>query len=103
MLEEDLWAQSVRWLEGELPDRDVNTWLRPLQAVLEDGRLLLLAPNRLVLQRVRDQFLAHIERAVQVVGGESVTVQGPVEDVDVALAVAEDQRVAGLFLSDQLS
>lgn len=69
MLEEDLWAQSVRWLEGELPDRDVNTWLRPLQAVLEDGRLLLLAPNRLVLQRVRDQFLAHIERAVQVVGG----------------------------------
>ncbi|MGB0219871.1 MAG: chromosomal replication initiator protein DnaA [Sinimarinibacterium flocculans] len=69
MLEEDLWAQSVRWLEGELPDRDVNTWLRPLQAVIEDGRLLLLAPNRLVLQRVRDQFLAHIERAVQVVGG----------------------------------
>jgi chromosomal replication initiator protein len=71
MYQEDLWAQSVRWLEGELPDRDVNTWLRPLHAVPGDGRLLLLAPNRLVLERVREQFLEQIERAVKVVGGAS--------------------------------
>jgi hypothetical protein len=51
MYQEDLWAQSVRWLEGELPDKDINTWLRPLHAVPGEGRLLLLAPNRLVLER----------------------------------------------------
>lgn len=69
MYQEDLWAQSVRWLEGELPDRDVNTWLRPLHPVLSDGRLRLLAPNRLVLERVREQFLGQIEHAIRVVGG----------------------------------
>lgn len=90
MLEEDLWAQSVRWLEGELPDRDVNTWLRPLQAVIEDGRLLLLAPNRLVLQRVRDQFLAHIERAVQVVGGAAA----PLVELRVGAAEARNGTIA---------
>ena len=38
MFQEDLWAQSVRWLEGELSDKDVNTWLRPLHPV---GYLIL--------------------------------------------------------------
>ncbi|MFA5938455.1 MAG: chromosomal replication initiator protein DnaA [Sinimarinibacterium sp.] len=74
MYQEDLWAQSVRWLEGELSDKDVNTWLRPLHPVGSDGRLLLLAPNRLVLERVRDKFLGQIERAVRVVGGETAPV-----------------------------
>lgn len=71
MYQEDLWAQSVRWLEGELPDRDINTWVRPLHPVVTEGRLLLLAPNRLVLERVRESFLGQIERAIRAVGGGS--------------------------------
>ncbi|SFF25219.1 chromosomal replication initiator protein DnaA [Fontimonas thermophila] len=74
MYQEDLWAQSVRWLEGELPDKDINTWVRPLHPVVSQGRLLLLAPNRLVLERVRETYLAQIERAVRVVGGSDAPV-----------------------------
>jgi chromosomal replication initiator protein len=70
MVQEEIWAQSVRWLEGELPEREINTWLRPLHPVVADGRLLLLAPNRLVVERVREHFLAHIQRAVGVIGGD---------------------------------
>ncbi len=70
MVQEEIWAQSVRWLEGELPEREINTWLRPLHPVITDGRLLLLAPNRLVVERVREQFLGHIQRAVGVIGGD---------------------------------
>ena len=94
MYQEDLWAQSVRWLEGELPDKDVNTWLRPLHAVPGDGRLLLLAPNRLVLERVREQFLAQIERAVQVVGGA----QAPL--VELSVGAAEMRATLALPGSD---
>ncbi|MDP9139730.1 MAG: chromosomal replication initiator protein DnaA [Pseudomonadota bacterium] len=70
MVQEEIWAQSVRWLEGELPEREINTWLRPLHPVIADGRLLLLAPNRLVVERVREHFLGHIQRAVGVIGGD---------------------------------
>ena len=90
MYQEDLWAQSVRWLEGELPDKDINTWLRPLHAVPGEGRLLLLAPNRLVLERVREQFLAQIERAVRVVGGAAAPV------VELGVGAAAEPRINGL-------
>jgi chromosomal replication initiator protein len=43
-----------------LADKDLNTWIRPLQAVEDDGRIELLAPNSMVLDRVRDNYLALI-------------------------------------------
>jgi chromosomal replication initiator protein len=51
-------------LEGELPAQQFNTWIRPLQAVENDGELKLLAPNRFVLDWVRQHFFAKIEAAV---------------------------------------
>ncbi|QHS10710.1 chromosomal replication initiator protein DnaA [Sinimarinibacterium sp. NLF-5-8] len=69
--EEDLWSQSVRWLESEVAERDVNTWLRPLQPVLQDDCLRLLAPNRLVLDRVRELFLDQVQVAVRTVSGRA--------------------------------
>jgi chromosomal replication initiator protein len=65
MHEQELWNQCLRWLEAELSDRDLNTWLRPLQPVLSAERLLLFAPNRIVLDRVRGEFLPRIESAVK--------------------------------------
>jgi chromosomal replication initiator protein len=64
----DLWARCVRWLETELPDKEVSTWIRPLHPMLNGDRLLLLAPNRIVLERVRSHYLPHIKRAVEANG-----------------------------------
>ncbi|WP_028081143.1 chromosomal replication initiator protein DnaA [Solimonas soli] len=83
MQEEDLWAQCVRWLEGELPDRDIHTWIRPLQPVFVRDRLTLLAPNRLVVERVRQDFLELIRRGVRVNGGRNIT------EVELAVGAAE--------------
>lgn len=92
MLQEELWARSVRWLEGELPERDINTWLRPLHPVVADGRLLLLAPNRLVVERVREQFLEHIRRAIAVIGGEAAPV------VELGVGTAETRAPAAAVM-----
>jgi chromosomal replication initiator protein len=47
-------------LEHELSEQELNTWIRPLHA-LEDGETLrLLAPNRFVMDWVRDRFLPRI-------------------------------------------
>jgi chromosomal replication initiator protein len=60
-----LWQTCVARLQGELSEQQINTWIRPLQAV-EDGRgLKLLAPNRFVLDWVREHFMAHITSLVE--------------------------------------
>ncbi|MFM8330656.1 MAG: chromosomal replication initiator protein DnaA [Candidatus Methylumidiphilus sp.] len=59
-----LWNQCVSQLEGELPPQQFNTWIRPLQAVEEGGQLKLLAPNRFVLEWVKQHFIDKIEEAV---------------------------------------
>ncbi len=64
MHSDNLWDRCLRRLEGELSDRDVNTWIRPLRPVLSAEQLLLYAPNRLVMERVRTDFISQIERAV---------------------------------------
>ncbi|MGH8443977.1 MAG: DnaA ATPase domain-containing protein, partial [Solimonas sp.] len=95
MQEEDLWAQCVRWLEGELPDRDVHTWIRPLQPVFVRDRLTLLAPNRMVVDRVRQDFLELIRRGVRVSGGRNIT------EVELAVGAADTrQPLNGSGLSD---
>ena len=68
---EDIWAQCVRWLESELADKDISAWIRPLHPVVSRERLLLLAPNRIVLERVRQEFLSAIKRAVKANGGKT--------------------------------
>lgn len=59
-MEATLWQRCLERLEGELPPQQFNTWLRPLQAQEEPGGLCLLAPNRFVLDWIRDKYLGRI-------------------------------------------
>src|SRR5215471_20721382 len=47
-------------LEGELPEQQFNTWVRPLQALEGDGALKLLAPNRFAVDWVNQNLLPRI-------------------------------------------
>jgi chromosomal replication initiator protein len=66
----ELWHQCLRRLEGEIPSKDLSTYLRPLQPHLQDKHLLLLAPNKLVLNRVRQDFLPAIKKGLSALAGE---------------------------------
>jgi len=60
-----LWDTCLRRLEQELPAQQFNTWIRPLSPQGEDSpekTLVLSAPNRFVLELVRDRFASRIER-----------------------------------------
>jgi chromosomal replication initiator protein len=52
-LEASLWQRCMSALETELPEQQLNTWVRPLQATEGDGGLRLFAPNRFVVDWVR--------------------------------------------------
>jgi chromosomal replication initiator protein len=56
----ELWPLVLAHLANELPEQQVNTWLRPLQAVQEDGVLRLLAPNRFAVDWVQNHAAARI-------------------------------------------
>ena len=59
-IEATLWNRCLRQLEAEVPEQLFNVWVRPLQAVEEGGRLRLLAPNRFVVDWVRQNLLERI-------------------------------------------
>ena len=60
-----LWHQCLRRLEAELPEQAFNTWIRPLQAVEDAGRLRLLAPNRYVVDWVNQNAAGRIGELIE--------------------------------------
>src|SRR5256885_13556408 len=61
---QNLWDACLRRLEQELPAQQFNTWIRPLapESGAAGDTLILAAPNRFVLELVRERFAARIER-----------------------------------------
>ncbi len=62
-----LWQQCLKHLEQELPDQEINTWLRTLHGTHQNDELCLLAPNEFVLQYVRDHHLPRISECVRTI------------------------------------
>jgi chromosomal replication initiator protein len=56
-----IWKQCLAELERELSEQQLNTWIRPLQAHFAGEVLRLYAPNRFVLDWVREHFLERID------------------------------------------
>lgn len=66
------WQKCVYCLKNELPTQQFNTWIRPLKIIVEKAEegpegtgtereaLYLLAPNKFVLEWIRDNFLDRI-------------------------------------------
>ncbi len=55
-----IWESCLERLEGELSTQQFNTWIRPLQAIEDDGGIRLLAPNRFVLDWINEKYLDRI-------------------------------------------
>ena len=84
-----LWDQCLRKLELDFNDREVNTWLRPLEPRLLDNRLMLAAPNAVVLKRVRDNYMQAIHRTMQQLHGD----QAPLVEIELRSSQADQPFV----------
>ena len=56
------WRSCLSHFEQQLPPQQFKTWIKPLKFRAVDKAVTLTAPNRFVLQWIRDRFLAEIER-----------------------------------------
>jgi chromosomal replication initiator protein len=73
---QNLWDACLRRLEQELPAQQFNTWIRPLSPETgADDMLVLSAPNRFVLELVRERFAARIERLAAEASGKECGVK----------------------------
>ena len=81
---EDLWNRCLNRLEDELPAQQFSMWIRPLQVVASaDGAgLVLFAPNRFIVDWVRDKYL---DRIGEVLGELE---EGPVPLLDVKVGAS---------------
>ena len=86
---QNLWHACLRRLEQELPAQQFSTWIRPLQAesaAPDSCVLVLTAPNRFVLELVRERFVSLIAR----LAGEAAA-----REIDVKLILARSTEVSG--------
>lgn len=74
-----LWSRCLRTLEGELPEQQFNTWVRPLQAIESGGALKLLAPNRFVVDWVNTNLLSRLSELLR----ETAKGSAPIVTVEV--------------------
>jgi chromosomal replication initiator protein len=74
---QNLWDACLRRLEQELPAQQFNTWIRPLSpdAGGNSDTLVLTAPNRFVLELVRERFASRIERLAAEASGRDCGVR----------------------------
>ncbi len=64
MVAKSLWKRCVERLEDEFPEQQLNTWIRPLHAVESEQTLRLLAPNRFVLDWVKENYFHKIDEII---------------------------------------
>lgn len=58
---ENFWPTCLSRFEKELSAQQFNTWIKPLHTEIDGNAIRLLAPNRFVMQWVKERFLKKIE------------------------------------------
>ena len=97
------WKYCLERLEGELTPQQFNTWIRPLQLVEENSSIILLAPNRFVMDWVNDQYLSLIKDllgnhrdfnhfTVSIEVGSQAVVSSPVKKINSSIHHTPEQK-----------
>lgn len=61
---DELWQQCLKTLEPIITEETVNNWVLPLQPILKQDKLRLLAPNRYVYNYVNRNLATEIRKAI---------------------------------------
>jgi chromosomal replication initiator protein len=76
---ENFWPSCLERLELALSAQQFNTWIKPLQVEIDGNIVRLIAPNRFVMQWVKDRFSKKIEQYAQ---------ESHLDDVQIVFSVA---------------
>ncbi|MDX1537391.1 chromosomal replication initiator protein DnaA [Arsukibacterium sp.] len=88
---QSVWQNCLQALQAELPAQHFSMWIRPLQADSSSDSLILYAPNRFVLDWVREKYLNRILELIQDYCGDDA----PRLKFDVGNSQQQTKRPAG--------
>lgn len=74
-----MWDRCLKRLEAEIPENDINIWIKPLDVVVAGNQLSLLATNDVVLDKVNALYLKSIVAAVHEVYGSDYNVRTAIQ------------------------
>jgi len=107
----DFWSACLDRFERELPSQQFNTWIKSLR-LEDDGlaaaagepaparRMRLLAPNRFILQWVRERYLAQIEALSHQYFTEPVNISLTLDETPRAIDAADAADPAEIAAAD---
>jgi chromosomal replication initiator protein len=74
-VQDTVWADCLAKLKEELSGQQFNTWLRPLHGEYKENTLHLYAPNKFVLDWVKEKFLNRINELLMEQCGQDCAVK----------------------------
>ncbi|WP_026376038.1 chromosomal replication initiator protein DnaA [Aestuariibacter salexigens] len=91
-----LWSQCLDRLQQELPSQQFNMWIRPLRPQEDAETLILFAPNRFVLDWVKDKYRNKLTAILQELCGANA----PQLRLEVQQRMAQPHASASFPVSD---
>lgn len=88
---ENFWPSCLDRFQQELSVQQYNTWIKPLKCEIRPNALCLIAPNRFVLQWVKDRFLNKIEELAKEILSIAVNIEIVLQDNNSNLADQHDK------------
>ena len=87
------WQACVEDFQRELSPHQFSTWIKPLRFEQEGDTLVLIAPNRFVLQWIKDRLLSRIEHAAEKHFARPIMIELAMEDGADTDPAAANQRL----------
>ena len=104
------WTSCVDGFKRDLSPYQFTTWIKPLRWEQDGDTFTLIAPNRYVLQWVKDRVLTQIEHAGEKYFARAIHIDLALEEADIGMpdetesrAVGEDSRAFNTPISDAVN
>ena len=72
---DQFWPLCLSRFQTELSAQQFNTWIKPLHCEVKEQGLVLYAPNRFVLQFIKERFFARIETFAEEAGVAGIDIE----------------------------
>ena len=80
----NFWPTCLSRFEQELSTQQFNTWIKPLYAEVEGSTVRIIAPNRFVMQWVKDRFIKKIEQFAHELQHKNIQIEFVISNNDSA-------------------
>lgn len=94
------WQSCVSEFQQELSQHQYNTWIKPLRFEQGGDGFTLIAPNRHVLQWVKERLLTRIEQSGEKFFSRPVYLDLALEEAEPEVVISNDETLSAMQMGD---